>query len=203
MEKNRPAHDATAHDTRAALELPPHVEIALDPASSPAAKAALARSQAGQTLGEYRVGITFNPSGSGDVHRLKTLAAAFIDAINGVDDGALPGESMDEHRSHERINEIRRLKALAMTAAEDAAMWAVKAATKPVRDAKPRETTWQERLEAEFQDLDTKCRKLYAFLDDHFKPEGFPSHEMDRLKAQYEVMCEYRNILQQRLVDIE
>jgi len=72
-----------------------------------------------QTLGQYRVGITFNPSGDGMVHQIKARAAALIDLISLI----------PEHSG----GEVPRIKALAMTAAEDAAMWAVKAATKPVR----------------------------------------------------------------------
>ena len=72
------------------------------------------------TLGEYRVGITFNPSGSGAVYEIKTLAAALIDRV-----ALIPDHSGGE---------VPRLKALAMTAVEDAAMWGVKAATKPIRE---------------------------------------------------------------------
>lgn len=76
-----------------------------------------------QTKGEYRVGITFNPSASGIVDEIKRKAADLIDLI----------ESIPSDRDSERGNEAGRLKALAQTAAEDAAMWAVKAATKPER----------------------------------------------------------------------
>ena len=70
------------------------------------------------TIGEYRVGITFNPSGDDTVTKIKTAAAALIDLIDGI-------RAPDP--------EVIRLKALAMTHVEDAAMWAVKAATKPER----------------------------------------------------------------------
>ena len=73
------------------------------------------------TLGEYRVGISFNPSNSSSVDKLKRLAADFIDAVDMIEDS-----SMDPKRDSERA----RLKALAMTHIEDAAMWAVKATTK-------------------------------------------------------------------------
>ena len=76
------------------------------------------------TKGEYRVGISFNPSGEDIVGKIKRQAADLIDLIETV---SLPGNNMSEiHR-----NEVARLKSLAQTAAEDAAMWAVKAATKP------------------------------------------------------------------------
>lgn len=67
------------------------------------------------TIGEYRVGITFNPSGNAVVDQIKQQAASLIDFIDGI----IAGDS-----------EVIRLKALAMTHIEDAAMWAVKAATK-------------------------------------------------------------------------
>jgi hypothetical protein len=68
------------------------------------------------TRGEYRVGIDFNPSGNSDVNDIKKLAAEAIDLI----------EDLQDHGD----SEIMRLKALAMTHAETAAMYAVKAATK-------------------------------------------------------------------------
>ena len=75
-----------------------------------------------QTKGEYRVGIGFNPSGSGFVDSIKRAAADLIDLIERI--------PSPEPRS---LNEVARLKALAQTAIEDGAMWAVKAATKPQR----------------------------------------------------------------------
>lgn len=74
-----------------------------------------------QTKGEYRVGIGFNPSGDDMVARIKRQAADLIDLI----------EEISSDRTTERGNEIGRLKALAQTDIENAAMWAVKAATKP------------------------------------------------------------------------
>jgi hypothetical protein len=68
------------------------------------------------TKGEYRVGVDFNPSKNPTVDKLKEAAAELIDLISEIDD---QGES-----------EIKRLKALAATEIESAAMWAVKAATK-------------------------------------------------------------------------
>ena len=69
------------------------------------------------TKGEYRVGIDFNPSSNDLVARLKRHAADLIDLIEEVDP-AIAG------------TECLRLKALAQSAIEDGAMWAVKAATK-------------------------------------------------------------------------
>jgi hypothetical protein len=76
-----------------------------------------------QSLGEYRVGIDFNPSGNEMVNKIKRAAADLIDLI---DDDIPVGAGAD-------AQEIARLKALAMTHIEDAAMWAVKAATKKPR----------------------------------------------------------------------
>lgn len=74
-----------------------------------------------QTLGQYRVGISFNPSGLNKVDTIKQKAAELIDLINDIEMTGLNGA------------EVARLKALVMTHAEDAAMWAVKAVTKPDR----------------------------------------------------------------------
>lgn len=68
-----------------------------------------------QTLGQFRVGTTFNPSNDTNVDKIKALAADLIDVIDG-----LPSQDAEQ----------ARLKALAMTAIEDGAMWGVKAATK-------------------------------------------------------------------------
>lgn len=68
------------------------------------------------TKGEYRVGIGFNPSGDDLVSKIKRAGADLIDLVD-----TIPAD----------VPEAGRLKALAQTAAEEAAMWAVKAATKP------------------------------------------------------------------------
>lgn len=75
----------------------------------------------GMTKGEYRVGINFNPGGSDKVNAIKRMAADLIDEINDMTMPNLDAVS---------LGEVRRLQATAMTAVEDAAMWAVKAATK-------------------------------------------------------------------------
>ena len=84
-----------------------------------------------QTKGQYRVGITFNPSQLGIVDQIKVKAAELIDLIDSV-----PARVVDQHGAEAddmRAAERARLKALAQTSVEDAAMWAVKAATKPER----------------------------------------------------------------------
>lgn len=70
------------------------------------------------TEGEYRVGKDFNPSGNSAVDKIKEETAKLIDYLNPL---AL---------SHGTGG---REAALAMTAYEDAAMWAVKAITKKPR----------------------------------------------------------------------
>ena len=67
------------------------------------------------TLGESRVGIDFNPSGDLEIAGIKRKAADLIDAVN-----ALPAPT----------GEAARVRAVAMTEIEGAAMWAVKAAAR-------------------------------------------------------------------------
>jgi len=68
------------------------------------------------TEGEYRVGISFNPSASPAVDSIKAKAAALIDEL----------EPIAANRDHPGA----RCAAIAMTEIESAAMWAVKAVTK-------------------------------------------------------------------------
>lgn len=72
------------------------------------------------TTGGYRVGVTFNPSQSPNVDRIKAQAASLIDTILAI---VPEGER----------SEAARCAAIACTAIEDGAMWAVKAATKQPR----------------------------------------------------------------------
>jgi len=73
------------------------------------------------TLGEFRVGITFNPSSDERVNKIKRQAADLIDYID---------EYKKEIPHDVEVPEVLRLIALAQTHIEDAAMWAVKAVTK-------------------------------------------------------------------------
>ena len=68
-----------------------------------------------QTLGELRIRTSFNPSDDSVVQHIKERAAEFI---NYVDDNIKVSNT-----------EVARLKALALTNIEEAAMWTVKAAT--------------------------------------------------------------------------
>ena len=68
------------------------------------------------TFGERAVGATFNPSGDHKVTVLKQSAAAFIDAC-------------DDWRNEATDSDVKRMYSLAITEAQTAQMWAVKAAT--------------------------------------------------------------------------
>lgn len=74
--------------------------------------------QQSQSLGEQRVRASFNPSKDGKVDEIKRLTADLIDLCH-----------QEADRSSAQGHEIGRLWSLAMTHYEDAAMWAVKAAT--------------------------------------------------------------------------
>ena len=69
------------------------------------------------TFGERAVGLTFNPSGDAYVHQVKEVAAKFIDLCDTMRTGASP--------------EVARMYSIAITEAQTAQMWAVKAATWP------------------------------------------------------------------------
>lgn len=68
------------------------------------------------TFGEKAVGLTFNPSGSAWVDNLKSHYAAVIDQL-------------DKIRNETEDPEQKRLASIAITEAQGAQMWAVKAAT--------------------------------------------------------------------------
>ena len=72
------------------------------------------------TKGQYRVGVSFNPGAHATVTSIKQKAADLIDEIETI---SLSSEN----------NEVKRLCAVAQTEVESAAMWAVKAATKPAK----------------------------------------------------------------------
>lgn len=68
------------------------------------------------TFGEKAVGLTFNPGGSEQVNAIKTIYAGIIDL-------------MDKTRRETESPEVKRLCSVAITEAQTAQMWAVKAAT--------------------------------------------------------------------------
>lgn len=73
------------------------------------------------SLGEDRVRIKFNPADNSLVSRIKQKSAELIDLC----------QSMPKPDDEAKKGEFARLVALANTHYEDAAMWAVKAATMP------------------------------------------------------------------------
>lgn len=77
------------------------------------------------TKGEYRVGTNFNPLADDKVGQIQRLGADLIDLIDRI--SVFDVYPFDEVRHAE----VERLKALAQTAIENGAMWAVNAATKP------------------------------------------------------------------------
>ncbi len=68
------------------------------------------------TYGEKAVGLTFNPSNDADVQAIKQAYASIIDNLNDA-------KTMTEN------GEQKRLYAIAITEAQSAQMWAVKAIT--------------------------------------------------------------------------
>jgi hypothetical protein len=80
------------------------------------------------TKGEYKVGITFNPSGDDIVGKIKRAAADLIDLIESIPASIRP--DIEVPKQYHQADEVKRLKSLAQTEVESAAMWAVKAATK-------------------------------------------------------------------------
>ncbi len=80
-----------------------------------------------QTLGQFRVGLSFNPSNNKLVNEIKTKAADLIDLI----ERNKPIVTSDNLGALTPLGEeIIRLSILAQDQIESAAMWAVKAATK-------------------------------------------------------------------------
>jgi hypothetical protein len=69
-----------------------------------------------QTFGEQAVGLTFNPSGDLTVHECKQEFARVIDRMNNL-------------RSRSDNAEVKRMASIAITEAQTAQMWAVKALT--------------------------------------------------------------------------
>lgn len=77
------------------------------------------------TLGEKRVRTNFNVSGNDTVTQIKGKTAELINLVDCLPFDPAVANTPESSRNHEK----RRLIALAMTAYEEAAMWAVKAAT--------------------------------------------------------------------------
>ena len=71
---------------------------------------------AAQTFGERAVGLSFNPSGDDAVTKIKRQFAQIIDTLN-------------DERVRRGPGEVGRMLSLAITEAQTAQMWAVKAVT--------------------------------------------------------------------------
>lgn len=69
-----------------------------------------------QTFGQKAVGTSFNPSGDDAVARCKAQFAACIDTMNDL-------------RNSTTDTEVKRMASVAITEAQTAQMWAVKAIT--------------------------------------------------------------------------
>jgi hypothetical protein len=73
------------------------------------------------SYGQRAVGLDFNPSGNKDVHEIKIRFAEVIDHLNNAREKSSDGEA-------------KRLYAIAITEAQSAQMWAVKAVTWRAQD---------------------------------------------------------------------
>lgn len=69
------------------------------------------------TFGEKAVGLSFNPSGDADVNHIKRQFADVIDGLNHL------------RNSLSASFEVKRMASIAITEAQTAQMWAVKALT--------------------------------------------------------------------------
>jgi hypothetical protein len=69
-----------------------------------------------QTFGQKAVGLTFNPSGDDEVAKCKQMFADVIDQMNDL-------------RARHNSMEVKRMASIAITEAQTAQMWAVKALT--------------------------------------------------------------------------
>jgi hypothetical protein len=83
-----------------------------------------------ETVGEIRIRVKFNPSNNGSVDQIKQKTAAIINDLEAM-------RNEEASKTYDKSPEVlqavsgekMRLISLAQTAYEDAAMWAVKAAT--------------------------------------------------------------------------
>lgn len=78
----------------------------------------MSEEQREMTFGEKAVGLSFNPSGDARVQAIKEAFAKAIDLCN---------DMKPEYNG--KPNEVSRMCAIAITEAQTAQMWAVKAAT--------------------------------------------------------------------------
>jgi hypothetical protein len=102
---------------------PRHEDEPADPADTSTQSQPTQAPPKQQTFGEKAVGLSFNPSGDPTVTKLKQLYAQIIDLCNDE-----RGKIM-ERRIATQPSEGARLWSVAITEAQTAQMWAVKAAT--------------------------------------------------------------------------
>lgn len=82
------------------------------------------------TIGEKRVRTEFNPSKDGIVDQIKQKSAELINLMQALrNDEAAKPENDTPAKLNENAGEKLRLVSIAQTTYEEAAMWAVKAAT--------------------------------------------------------------------------
>lgn len=83
-----------------------------------------------KTIGEQRVRTEFNPANSGTVDQIKQISAELINILDAIKNDEV-SKTYDKSPEAKQVvsGEKLRLIALAQTAYEEAAMWAVKAAT--------------------------------------------------------------------------
>lgn len=83
-----------------------------------------------KTLGEQRVRTTFNPSNDSVVEKIKQKSAELIDLLQTLRNDEVSKSYGHEPDANELLSgEKLRLISIAQTTFEEAAMWAVKAAT--------------------------------------------------------------------------
>lgn len=83
-----------------------------------------------KTIGENRVRTSFNPANDSLVDRIKQKSAELIDLCQAMkNDEVVRPENVTKEDLQFNSGEKLRLVSLAQTAYEEAAMWAVKAAT--------------------------------------------------------------------------
>lgn len=114
-----------------------------------------------KTLGELRVRVDFNPDNNGNVDQIKQKTAELINLVE-----ELPTAD-------------RRLVAIAQTTYEEAAMWAVKAATASTTKA-VKEITFKDLVEHGLKNCDPS--NIHNGMPWSFNYEGFSvTHENDDL----------------------
>jgi hypothetical protein len=143
------------------------------------------------TLGQKRVHLTFNPSNDNVIGQIKLKCAELIDLCN--NHMIKPG---DGKATHPEAGEANRCLATAMTNFETGQMYAVKGVAKLLPK---KESTWQDRLIAERDELESKLNKLKDFLGG---PDLLAYETNELLKEQAIAMNQYLNVLNTRIENL-